>query len=73
MDTNVAASTGHANRRAGAALVLTIVGSAVLSGVGLLGLMYWLLTQSWVYFLSLVPLTAGAYLLFTRATGADRA
>lgn len=57
----------------GAMLVLTIVGSAVLCGVGLLGAFYWLLTLKWIFFLSFGALTVGAYLLFTRATGTDHA
>jgi hypothetical protein len=57
----------------GARLVLSIVGSSVLAGVGLFGMFYWLLTFRWLYFASVVPLILGAYLLFTRATGVDHA
>jgi hypothetical protein len=73
METNATAVPVHESHSVSALTVLTIVGAAVLSGVGLFGVMYWLLTLNWLYFLSLAPLTVGAYLLFTRATGSDRA
>ena len=47
--------------------------SALLCGVGISGMAYWLLTQEWLYFASLLPLVIGAYMLFTRGTGPDRA
>jgi len=73
METPSTARAAHLAASTRPATVLAIVGSAVLAGVGLLGTMYWLLTQRWLYFASLAPLVAGAYLLFTRATGPDRA
>jgi len=65
--------TAHGAPTAHRTPVLTIVGSSVLSGIGLLGMAYWLVTLRWLYFASVVPLVVGAYLLFTRATGPDRA
>ncbi len=50
-----------------------LVVAAVLCGVGLFGLSYWLLTQNWIAFASLLPLFLGAYMLFLRGTGPDRA
>jgi 4-hydroxybenzoate polyprenyltransferase len=50
-----------------------VVLSAALIGLGLFGTAYWLVTLNWLYFASLIPLILGAYLLFTRATGADHA
>jgi len=47
--------------------------SSILIGVGLAGLAYWLVTFDWVYFASVIPLVLGAYMLFTRGTGPDRA
>ena len=47
--------------------------SAVLCGVGIFGTAYWLVTQNWFLFASLIPLVIGAYMLFTRGTGPDRA
>ena len=73
MDAHAVSATGPATRSSGTLLVLTIVGSAILAGVGLLGMFYWLITLRWLYFLSLGPLIGGAYLLFTRATGVDHA
>ncbi len=73
MDAPAAASASHARPFGGATLVLTIIGSAVLAGVGILGMVYWLVTFRWVLFLSVIPFVVGAYLLFTRATGPDRA
>ena len=73
MGAPMVSSAQHAGHAPGARLVLTIVGAAVLSGIGLLGIFYWLITFRWLYFLSLAPLIVGAYLLFTRATGVDHA
>jgi hypothetical protein len=73
MDAPAVASGTHPHEGAGALSVTTIVGSAVLAGVGLLGMTYWLITFRWLYFASLVPLGVGAYLLFTRATGPEHA
>ena len=50
-----------------------VVFAAVLCGVGLFGMAYWFVTGSWLWFAALVPLIVGAYLLFTRGTGPDRA
>lgn len=50
-----------------------LVFAALLIGVGLFGMAYWLVTFEWLYFASVVPLVVGAYLLFTRGTGPDRA
>jgi len=50
-----------------------LVLAAVLIGVGLSGMAYWLVTFQWVYFASLIPLILGALMLFTRGTGPDRA
>lgn len=48
-----------------------LVLAAVLSGAGLSGMAYWLVTFDWLYFASVIPLVAGAYMLFTRGTGPD--
>lgn len=50
-----------------------LIGAVALIGVGLFGVTFWLVTQSWLDFLAVVPLVIGAYLLFTRGTGPDRA
>jgi hypothetical protein len=50
-----------------------LVLAALLIGVGLFGMAYWLVTFQWPYFASVIPLTLGAYMLFTRGTGSDRA
>ena len=50
-----------------------LVLAALLIGVGLFGVAYWMVTFDWVYFAALVPLVLGAYMLFTRGTGPDRA
>ena len=73
MSSHAVAAPAHGTAPAGAKLTLTIIGSSVLAGVGLLGVFYWLLTQKWLYFLSIAPLIAGAYLMFTRATVTDHA
>jgi uncharacterized membrane protein len=53
--------------------VPTVIAIALLCGVGLVGVAYWLLTQNWLYFAALIPLIGGAFLLFTRLSGPDRA
>ncbi len=50
-----------------------VVLSAVLCGVGLFGMAYWFVTGNWLWFATLAALIVGAYLLFTRGTGPDRA
>ena len=47
--------------------------ASVLIGAGWFGVAYWIVTFQWLYFASLVPLILGAYMLFTRGTGPDRA
>jgi len=73
MDVATVASTTGRREEPGALGVITIVGSSVLAGVGLFGVIYWLITFRWLYFASLAPLAVGAYLLFTRATGPEHA
>jgi uncharacterized protein (DUF983 family) len=73
MESAAATSGAHGAAPGGAVLVLAIVGSAVLCGIGMLGMAYWLITLRWLFFASVVPLVVGAYLLFTRTTGADHA
>jgi hypothetical protein len=73
MASHAVASPAHTTAPGGAKLTLSIIGSSVLAGAGLFGTFYWLLTQKWLWFLSLAPLIVGAYLLFTRATGVDHA
>jgi hypothetical protein len=73
METAAVTSAEHRTPSGGARLVLTIIGSAVLAGLGILGTFYWLLTFRWIFFASLAPLILGAYLFFTRATGPDHA
>jgi hypothetical protein len=53
--------------------VPAVIAIALLCGVGLVGVAYWLVTQNWLYFAALVPLIGGAFLLFTRLSGPDRA
>ena len=68
------ASAAAAERHAGSvAFVLSIVGAAVLAGLGLALMAYWLITLSWWYFAGLIPLVLGALLLFSRLSGPDRA
>jgi Na+/proline symporter len=50
-----------------------LVLAAVLIGFGLFGMAYWLVTFQWLYFASVIPTALGAYMLFTRGTGPDRA
>ncbi len=54
--------------------VLLVVATGILIGAGILGTIYWLYTSfDWIWFPSLIAVVVGAYLLFTRVTGPDRA
>lgn len=50
-----------------------VIGSAVLVGVGLTGMAYWLITFHWILLASVIPLVSGGLLFFTKATGPDHA
>jgi len=65
---------GPAELSSRAGSTLLIIGTAILIGAGLFGTAYWLITDfSWLWFVSLVAVVVGAYLLFTRVSGPDRA
>lgn len=69
-------STGEPHEPASTASSLSVpflLLAAVLIGVGLFGMAYWLVTFQWVYFASVISLALGGYMLFTRGTGPDRA
>lgn len=68
-----ALATGPAHRAGSSVSVPWVLLTGVLIGVGLLTVAYWLVTFSWLMFLGLIPLSAGAVLLFTRATGVEHA
>lgn len=63
----------HSEESAERVSVPVVIAIALLCGVGIIGVAYWLLTQNWLYFAALIPLIGGALLLFTRLTGPDRA
>lgn len=73
VDASAVAPVQHERRSSEAISVPMIVGSAVLAGVGIMGMIYWLVTFNWLFFASVIPLSGGAYLFFTRATGPDHA
>ena len=73
MSEHAAGARGDAHGAPSTVSVPWVVLTGVLIGAGLLGTAYWLVTFSWLMFLSLAPLAAGAVLLFTRATGAEHA
>jgi hypothetical protein len=50
-----------------------VVLSAVLIGLGLFMLAYWLLTFNWFFFLGIAPCLAGGLMLFSRRAGVDSA
>lgn len=68
-----AAEGSHADRTSTGVSVPLVIAAALLCGIGLTGISYWLLTQNWLYFAALLPLIGGALLLFTRVTGPDHA
>ncbi len=62
-----------ARTSSGSVSIPFLLASALLCGVGLFGLSFWLVTQDWLYFASLIPLVIGAVMLFQRGTGPDHA
>ncbi|MCI4340489.1 MAG: hypothetical protein L3J73_04405 [Thermoplasmata archaeon] len=50
-----------------------VVLAAFLIGVGILALVYWIVTFDWLYFGGIVPSLTGALMLFHPKAGADRA
>ena len=66
------ASEAHPGHRSTLSIPFLVL-SALLCGVGIFGMAYWLVTQGWAWFAFLLPLVLGADLLFTRGTGPDRA
>ena len=68
-----ASARAHSDDSTGRISVIVLIGAALLIGLGLLGVASWLIWFNWLDFLAIVPLILGAYLLFTRGTGPDRA
>jgi uncharacterized membrane protein HdeD (DUF308 family) len=50
-----------------------VVGAAILIGVGVLAMVYFLLTLNWLYFSGVLASLTGALMLFHPLAGADRA
>ena len=66
------AEEAHRHERSALSVPFLVL-SAALCGVGIFGVAYWQVTGNWAWFASLLPLVVGAYMLFTRGTGPDRA
>jgi hypothetical protein len=47
--------------------------SAALCGIGLFAVSYWLLTQSWLWFLGIIPVILGAMMFLSPRMGPDHA
>ena len=60
-------------RERGTLSIAFLILSAILCGLGLFGVAYWLITLNWAWFASLIPLAIGTFMLFTHGTGPDRA
>lgn len=58
---------------AGQVSIPVLLLAGVLIGVGLLGVAYWQITQSWLFFVSIVPVILGGGLLFSKWSGPDHA
>jgi hypothetical protein len=68
-----AAEGAPAEESAGHVSVPLTLAAAILSGLGIFGTFYWLLTFNWIWFPSVLGIAGGCYLLFTRITGPDHA
>ena len=66
------AGSEHAVQRVPISIPFVIL-AAVLCGLGLLSLSYWLITFNWILFAGVIPLIGGAYMLFTPLAGWDHA
>lgn len=65
-------STEHAVERVPISVPFVVL-SAVLCGLGILSLSYWLITFSWVLLAGVIPLALGAYMFFSPLAGWDHA
>ncbi|HYA57490.1 MAG TPA: hypothetical protein VEH57_03380 [Thermoplasmata archaeon] len=73
MTTPGVATRAHPAAEHGSVSIPILVLAAVLVGLGLLGMAYWLITFQWALLASVIPLALGGLLLFTPRTGPDRA
>ena len=49
-----------------------VVASALISTLGLLALLLWVITFQWILFLGVIPMTIGALMFFHPKMGANR-
>ncbi len=64
----------HAEAEGSRWYVLGVIAGAVLVGVGLTGMAYWIYSGfHWLYLGSVAPLLAGGLILFSRLSGPDHA
>jgi cadmium resistance protein CadD (predicted permease) len=68
----------HDDRQELVRLTLRVIGVTVLVSVGLFSLIFWVVLllggiDDWRWFLGIIPFVLGIYLLFTTASGPERA
>ncbi len=73
MDAHAHPAAGAESSDAGSVSIPVLLLAGLLIGVGLLGVAYWQITQSWLWFPSIVPVILGGGLLFTKWSGPDHA
>jgi hypothetical protein len=50
-----------------------VIAAALLCGIGIMGLMYWLVTSQGIYFAAVIPCIAGALMFLDPRAGANHA
>lgn len=73
MEASTASGERPTTHSAGSVSIPFTIGAAVLVGLGMTGMAYWLITFHWILLASLIPLIGGGLLLFSRFTGPDHA
>lgn len=72
MAVHATGATAHAAAKSTLSIPFVVL-AALLIGVGILALVYWIVTFDWLYFGGILPSLTGALMLFHPRAGADRA
>jgi len=73
MSAHLAAKPVPTRESEGPTSIALITVAAIICGLGIFGVFYWIYTTDWIYFPSVALVAIGCYLLFTRITGPDHA
>lgn len=73
MSDYVRADRSHETDAPSTISVMWVILSALVLGLGLFTVTYWLLTQNWLYFAGVLPTVVGGLMLFSPRAGWDHA